>query len=130
MKRMRISRSLLAPVALVCVAVSMLFTTSWTSHAAPALSQAAAPTNTSSYTIYGTEWPTIEFTETLYDSTPGAVIYWQVSGCSGSVMGSSPLSSGDSFMLEYQSEFNCNPSGTMYATAPGYSQSPTVPIYF
>jgi hypothetical protein len=92
--------------------------------------QTAEPTNSSSYTTYGGWYPTIDFTETLYDSTSGASIYWQVDGCSGTTSGSSPLSSGDSFDLEYQSSYNCNPSGTMYATAPGYSQSPTVPIYF
>lgn len=89
----------------------------------------ATPTNSSSYTTYGVP-PTIEFTETLYDSTPGAQIYWQVNSCSGSAWGSDPISSGDSFGLEYQSQFDCNPSGTMYATAPGHSQSATVPIYF
>ena len=89
------------------------------------------PYNSTSVTIYGSEYPTLTFTETLYDSAPGAVIYWQVSGCSGSTSGSSAVSSGGSFMLTYQSQFNCNPSGTMYAQAPGgYLPSPTVPISF
>ncbi len=92
--------------------------------------QAAAPTNSSSYIIEGGWYPTIEFTETLYDDTPGAEIYWQVSGCSGNTTGQDPLSSGGSFNLEYLSQFDCGPSGTMYATAPGYSPSATVPIYF
>ncbi len=91
---------------------------------------APTPSNSSSYTTYGGEYPTITFTETLYDSTPGAVIYWQVSGCSGSTSGGSPVSSGGSFTLTYQSQYNCNPSGTMYAAAPGYAPSPTVPISF
>ncbi len=92
--------------------------------------QAAAPTNSSSYTIYGGTCPTIEFYETLYDSTPGAQIYWQLSGNSGNSTGQDPLDSGGTFNLEYQSCTNNGPSGTMYATAPGYSQSATVPIYF
>lgn len=87
------------------------------------------PSNSSSYTTSGVP-PTIEFTETLYDSTPGAQIYWQVNGCSGNAWGGDPLSSGGSFYLEYQSSNNCNPSGTMYATAPGYLPSPTTSINF
>ena len=94
------------------------------------LPQAAQPTNSSNYMTEGEECPTIEFTETLYDSTPGAQIYWQLSGNSGNSTGQDPLSSGDSFNLEYLSCSNSGPSGTMYATAPGYSPSATVPIYF
>jgi len=92
--------------------------------------QAEAPTNSGSYTTFGQDYPTITFTINLYDSTLGAEIYWQVAGCSGSTSGSSPVSSGGSFTLVYQSGSNCNPSGTMYATAPGYAQSATVPIDF
>jgi subtilase family serine protease len=97
---------------------------------APQPPQAAAPTNSSNYIIEGGWYPTIEFTETLYDDTPGAEIYWQVSGNSGNPSGSDPLSSGDSFNLEYLSQYDYGPSGTIYATAPGYSPSATVPIYF
>lgn len=92
--------------------------------------QTAAPTNSSSYSTSGGTNATITFTEMLYDSTPGAEIYWTVPGCAGSVSGSSPIGSGGSFTLVYQSGSDCNPSGTMYATAPGHSQSPTVAINF
>ena len=53
-----------------------------------------------------------------------------VSGCSGSTSGGSPVSSGGSFTLVNQTSYNCNPSGTMYAIVPGYLPSPTVPISF
>lgn len=89
-----------------------------------------APTNSSSVSIWGSEYPTLTFTETLYDSAPGAVIYWQVSGCSGSTSGSNSVSSGGSFTLVNQTSYNCNPSGSMYAVAPGFLPSPTVPISF
>jgi len=91
---------------------------------------AAVPTSSGSYTTSGMEFPTITFTEYLYDSTPGAQIYWQLPGCSGSASGFDPLSSGDSFTLVYQSQFDCNPSGTMYATASGYLASPVTFIDF
>lgn len=91
---------------------------------------AAMPSNSSSYYTYGGWYPTIEFTETLYDSTPEAEIYWNVDSCSGSTSGGDPLNSGDSFNLEYQSSYNCNPSGTMYATAPGSLPSQTTSISF
>jgi hypothetical protein len=91
--------------------------------------QVDVPTNSGTYTTYGAP-PTIDFTITLYDDTPGAQIYWQLASCSGNESGISPVSSGGDFTLEYQSEYNCNPSGTMYATAPGYSPSVTVPIDF
>jgi hypothetical protein len=88
------------------------------------------PTNSSNVSIWGSEYPTLTFTETLYDSAPGAVIYWQVSGCSGGASGGSPVSSGGSFTLVNQTSYNCNPSGTMYAVMPGFLPSPTVPINF
>lgn len=91
---------------------------------------AATPTSSSSYQTSGGIDATITFTETLYDSTQGAEIFWTVPSCAGSVSGSSPVSSGGSFTLVYQSGTNCNPSGTMYATAPGYSQSSTTSIEF
>jgi hypothetical protein len=90
----------------------------------------AIPSSSGTYTSSGGEYPTITFTETLTDSTPGAEIYWQVSGCSGSTSGSSPVSSGGTFTLVYQSEYDCNPSGTMYATKSGYIASPVTPIDF
>jgi hypothetical protein len=93
-------------------------------------SQTATPTSSGTYTTQGQTDPTITFTEILYDTTPGAEIYWQVSSCSGYTSGSDPMSSGDSFTLVYQSSSNCNPSGTMYATAPGFSQSQTTAIQF
>lgn len=92
--------------------------------------QAATPTSSSSYSTTGGTDPTITFTETLYDSTPGTEIFWTVPGCAGSTSGSSPVSSGGSFTLTYQSGTDCNPTGTMYATAPGYSQSSTTSIEF
>ncbi len=88
------------------------------------------PSNSSNVSIWGSEYPTLTFTETLYDSAPGAVIYWQVDGCSGGTSGGSPVSSGGSFTLVNQTSYNCNPSGTMYAVAPGFLPSPTVPINF
>jgi len=90
----------------------------------------ATPSSSGTYTTSGLEYPVITFTETLSDSTPGAEIYWQVSGCSGTTSGSSPVNSGGSFTLVYESEYDCNPSGTMYATAPGYLTSPVTPINF
>jgi hypothetical protein len=89
----------------------------------------AEPSSSSSYYTSGFP-PTIEFTITAYDSTPGAQIYWQIDSCSGNGWGSNPVSSGGSFGLEYQSQYNCNPSGTMYAQAPGYAPSASVPIGF
>lgn len=88
------------------------------------------PSSSSSVTIFGSEYPTLTFTETLYDSAPGAEIYWQVDGCSGGTSGGSPVSSGGSFTLVDQTSYNCNPSGTMYAVAPGFLPSPTTSINF
>lgn len=93
--------------------------------------QTAAPTNTGSYTVWGgPPDPTITFTITLYDTTPNAEIYFTVPGCAGNLNGSSPVTSGGSFTLVYNPQYNCNPSGTMYATATGYTQSGTLPIGF
>lgn len=89
-----------------------------------------APSSSGTYSSSGGEYPTVTFTETLTDSTPGAEIYWTVSGCSGSTSGSNPLSSGGSFTLVYESEYDCNPSGTMYATESGYIASPVTSIDF
>lgn len=89
-----------------------------------------APNSSGTYVTSGQEYPTIEFTETLTDSAPGAEIYWQVDGCSGSTSGSDPVSSGGGFTLEYQSQYDCNPNGTMYAVVPGFLPSPTVSIDF
>lgn len=90
---------------------------------------APEPTSGGSYTAYGSP-PTIDFTEYLYDSDPNAQIYWSVDNCSGYAWGDDPMTSGDSFTLEYQSEYDCNPSGTMYAQAPGYLPSPPAYIDF
>jgi hypothetical protein len=90
----------------------------------------ATPNSSGTYISSGGEYPTITFTETLTDSTPGAQINWQVSGCSGSTSGSDPVSSGGTFTLTYNSEYDCNPSGTMYATKPGYIASPVTSIDF
>lgn len=90
---------------------------------------APEPSSDGSYTTYGSP-PTIDFTEYLYDSDPNAQIYWTVAECSGYAWGDNPMTSGDSFTLEYQSEYDCNPSGTMYAQAPGYLPSPPVYIDF
>lgn len=91
---------------------------------------AATPYSSSSYSSTGGTDPTIIFTETLYDSTPGAEIFWTVPGCAGQTSGSDPVSSGGSFTLTYIVPYDCNPSGTMYATAPGYSNSTTTSIAF
>jgi hypothetical protein len=88
------------------------------------------PSSSGTYSSSGGEYPTVTFTETLTDSTPGAEIYWTVSGCSGSTSGSDPVSSGGSFTLVYESEYDCNPSGTMYATESGYIASPVTSIDF
>lgn len=95
------------------------------------LPQADAPTNSSSYLTEGSEYPTLEFTETLYDSTPGATIYWQFTGC-GTAWGGNALSSGESFYVEDQTSQcrSSSPSGTMYATAPGFLPSATTNIGF
>jgi hypothetical protein len=90
----------------------------------------AVPSSSGTYSSSGGEYPTVTFTETLTDSTPGAEIYWTVSGCSGSTSGSDPVSSGGSFTLVYESEYDCNPSGTMYATESGYIASPVTSIDF
>lgn len=90
----------------------------------------ATPGSGGTYTSSGGEYPNITFTETLTDSTPGASIYWQVAGCSGSTSGSDPASSGGGFTLYYSSESNCNPSGTIYATASGYLPSQVSTIDF
>jgi hypothetical protein len=93
--------------------------------------QTAAPTNTGSYTVEGgPPDPTITFTITLYDATPNAAINWTVPACAGTTSGGNNLTSGGSFTLVYNPQYNCNPSGTMYAVAPGYTQSGTVPIGF
>ena len=88
------------------------------------------PYSSGTYTTNGGAPPTITFTETLSDSNPNADIYWTVPGCAGSVSGSDPLSAGGSFTLVYQSGSDCNPSGTMYATASGELQSPVTSIDF
>ncbi len=83
----------------------------------------ATPSNSGSYTIEGWE---IDFTITLYDDTPGAQIYYQTS-CPSSA---GEVSSGGSFDVLFQIGSGCSPSGTMYATAPGYIQSGTASIDF
>ncbi len=90
----------------------------------------AVPNSNGTYVSSGGENPNITFTETVTDSTPGAQIYWQVAGCSGSTSGSDPLSSGGMFTLFYESASNCNPSGTIYAMAPGYIPSAVTSIDF
>jgi hypothetical protein len=62
------------------------------------------------------------FTISLYDSTPGAEINY-VTSCPGAA---GEVSSGGSFTVTFSIYSGCNPSGTMYATAPGYTESPTV----
>lgn len=90
----------------------------------------AVPQSSGTYVSSGGEYPNVTFTETLTDTTSGAQIYWQVPGCSGSTSGGNPLSSGGEFNLYYSSEYDCNPSGTMYATSPTTIASPVVSIDF
>lgn len=82
------------------------------------------PYNNGNYTVDGSQ--EIDFTLTLYDNTPGATIYYQTS-CPGDA---GEESSGGSFDLIFQIYSGCNPSGTMYAQAPGSQPSATVPIDF
>jgi len=92
---------------------------------------APPPTDSGTYTISGgPPDPTITFTMILSDSNPNAEIYWTVPGCAGTLNGSSPVASGVGFTLVYNPEYNCNPSGTMYAVVPGFLPSQTQPINF
>lgn len=91
---------------------------------ASAPSVTATPSNSGSYTFEGSQ--EIDFTISLYDSTPGATIFYQTS-CPGS--GGSD-GSGGSFDVYFQVYSGCNPSGTMYAQAPGLLPSATVSMDF
>jgi YVTN family beta-propeller protein len=84
----------------------------------------AAPSNKGTYTNEGSQ--EIVFTLTLYDDTPGATIYYQTSCPSDE----GEESSGGSFDVFFQVYSGCNPSGTMYAQAPGLLPSATVSIDF
>jgi hypothetical protein len=84
----------------------------------------ATPSSSGSYTFDGSQ--EIDFTITLYDSTSGATIFYQTScPSSGGAEGS-----GGSFDVYFQVYSGCNPSGTMYAQAPGLLPSATVSINF
>jgi len=97
-----------------------------------ALAAAAPPLAASPYTVSATV-ESYPFEQVNYyivdvaDTTPGATIYYSWSCGSYNGSGSVPGSGGsfDAFTQGY-----CNIGGEMYATAPGYSPSQSVPIYF
>jgi hypothetical protein len=76
--------------------------------------------------------PDIEFSANLYDSTPGATIYYLIYACGNEIVQSGSVSSGGGIYFEqYSGQYeNCSISWSMYATAPGYLQSSTVDSYF
>jgi YVTN family beta-propeller protein len=78
-------------------------------------------------TLNGGEPPSsVTYTFTLEDSTPGATIYYSITSC-GSTVGAASSGQQTSY-TSYPPDLTCNPSGTMYATAPGYAQSATTSL--
>jgi len=107
--------------------------TGWGSPKGQSLINALAPPVTATpYTISAIvesyPWEQVTtYNVSLGDNTPGATIYY--SWWCGSYSGNGSISYPPGSFFAF-TQGNCYIGGDMYATAPGYAQSATVPIYF
>ena len=78
-------------------------------------------------TLNGTPPTSINYSVTLQDATPGATIHYEVTICNSPSVGAAASGTQVEF---YNPCPSISPSGTMYATAPGYLQSATTSLSF
>jgi hypothetical protein len=92
---------------------------------------AQTPSDTAIYSRYPETGPPsyVNYSITLADGTPGAEIYYVIDYCQEQLGGSGKP--GDNFNLRLTGVYmSCYPSGTMFATAPGYLESQSATMFF